>query len=53
MPTEDTRLIRLHLEPGPDGVTLSITEAASADSMPFPVMESTVISEPTVIEVEA
>jgi hypothetical protein len=53
MPSEEQRVIRVHLEPGPDGVTLTVTEAASASAPGTAIVEATTIVEPTVVEVEA
>ncbi|WP_328874782.1 hypothetical protein OHT76_34565 [Streptomyces sp. NBC_00287] len=50
---EETRVIRIHLEPGEDGVTLSAVAAASATAHSETLLlEATNITEATVIEVE-
>ncbi|MGV9452932.1 hypothetical protein [Streptomyces sp. NPDC003635] len=50
---EETKVIRIHLEPSPDGVTLSAVSAASATAPSETLLlEATNITEPTVIEVE-
>ncbi|MEZ0095344.1 hypothetical protein [Streptacidiphilus sp. EB129] len=48
----EKKIIRLHLEPGEDGVTLSVSDSVSAERHGQPVVENTVITEATVIEVE-
>ncbi|MFC7220697.1 hypothetical protein ACFQLX_21415 [Streptomyces polyrhachis] len=51
MPAEK-KVIRIHLEPGRDGVTLSAVEVASATAPAETLVEATNLTEATVIEVE-
>lgn len=49
---EEKKVIRIHLEPSQEGVTLSAVGAASATAPSETVVEATTIKEATVIEVE-
>ncbi|MEU9734198.1 hypothetical protein [Streptomyces cinnabarinus] len=50
---EEKKVIRIHLEPGEEGVTLSAVGAASATAPSETLLvEATNITEATVIEVE-
>jgi len=49
---EEKKVIRIHLEPGQEGVTLSAVGAASATAPAETIVEATNITEATVIEVE-
>ncbi|MEV0170026.1 hypothetical protein AB0I00_02705 [Streptomyces sp. NPDC050803] len=49
---EETKVIRIHLEPGEEGITLSAVAAASATAPVETLVEATNITEATVIEVE-
>ncbi len=50
---EEKRVIRIHLEPSQDGVTLSAVESSSATAPRETLLvEATNITEATIIEVE-
>ncbi|MEV0524314.1 hypothetical protein AB0I66_12905 [Streptomyces sp. NPDC050439] len=53
MGAEEKKVIRIHLEPGQEGVTLSAVGAASATApSETTLVEATTVTEATVIEVE-